>query len=151
MPFWKKKALVSQTVQDAVVSAIREAEALTTGEIRVFMEPHCQYMDALDRCRELFAQLGMDQTEERNAILIYLAISDKQFALFGDIEIYHRAGGPEFWKRAAQVLRAGLKTGAVEEGMLGCITELGKALAQHFPFNPNIERNELPDEIVFGK
>ncbi len=151
MPFWKKKALVPKSVQDAVATAIREAEACTTGEIRVFMEPRCQYMDALNRAKEIFAQLGMDQTEERNAILIYLAVADKQFAIFGDIEIYHRAGGAQFWQGAAQVLQAGLRAGDIADGVLDCISELGKALALHFPFKPDVTRNELPDEIVFGK
>jgi len=34
---------------------------------------------------------------------------------------------------------------------VACINELGRALAEHFPYDPAIHRNELPDEIVFGK
>jgi uncharacterized membrane protein len=151
MSFWKKKPLLPGAVQDAVVAAIREAEARTTGEIRVYVEGHCAYMDALERAKELFASLGMEQTEERNAVLVYLALADKQFAIFGDDEIYRRAGGPHFWERAAQLLQSGLKSGDIAGGMVRCIQELGNALAAHFPFNPEIERNELPDEIVFGK
>lgn len=138
-------------MQDAVVAAIRLAEVRTTGEIRVFIERHCAYMDALDRAIELFASLGMEQTEERNAILVYVAVNDKQFAIYGDEEIYRKAGGPHFWQRAAQVLQGALRKGDIVEGLVACINELGTALANHFPYDSDVEKNELPDEIVFGK
>jgi uncharacterized membrane protein len=138
-------------VQEAVVAAIRQAEARTTGEIRVFIEGHCAYVDALDRAIELFASLGMEQTEERNAVLVYLALKDKQFAIYGDEEIYKQAGGPHFWHRAAQVLQAALRHGDMAGGLVACINELGTALVNHFPYHSDVEKNELPDEIVFGK
>src|ERR1043166_5537265 len=105
MFFRKKKPLLPPEEQALVVEAIREAEARTTGEIRVFMEHHCSWMDAMDRARELFAELSMDQTERRNAVLLYRALKDQQFALLGDKEIYTRAGGPAFWETAAAQLR----------------------------------------------
>jgi uncharacterized membrane protein len=39
----------------------------------------------------------------------------------------------------------------VAEGVYNCIHELGNALETHFPHDPAIKKNELPDEIVFGK
>jgi uncharacterized membrane protein len=149
--FWKKKPMLPAEVQEAVVAAIQQAESHTTGEIRVFMEHHCAFMDALHRAIELFASLGMEQTEERNAILVYVAIKDKQFAIYGDEAIYQKAGGPHFWERAAQILQAALRKGDMANGLVACITELGTALANHFPYDSDVEKNELPDEIVFGK
>ena len=134
-----------------MVEAIRAAESRTTGEIRVFVEPRCAYVDAMDRAKELFAQLGMEATERRNAILLYLATEDHQFAIFGDREIYARAGGPTFWQEAAAGLQRDLRAGAMEDGLCRCIETLGRALAQHFPYDPAVTKNELPDEIVFGK
>lgn len=149
--FFKKKPLLPKAVQEAVVAAIRAAEAKTTGEIRVYIESHCGFVDALDRAKEVFCNLSMEQTEERNAILIYAALKDKQFALFGDEEIYYKAGGPKFWESAAQLLQDGLRKGAPDEGLVACINELGNALGSYFPFQADVEKNELPDEIVFGK
>jgi uncharacterized membrane protein len=151
MSLWNKKPMLPADVQEAVVAAIRQAELRTTGEIRVFMEHRCAYMDALDRAIELFSTLGMEQTEERNAIIVYVAITDKQFAIYGDQEIYHKAGGPHFWERAAQILQAALRSGDMAGGLVACINELGSALANHFPYDSEVEKNELPDEIVFGK
>lgn len=151
MLFSRKQPLLPETVQTRMVEAIRAAESLTTGEIRVFVEPHCAYMDAMDRASELFSQLGMESTERRNAVLLYLAVNDRQFAIFGDREIYARAGGPDFWQEAADGLQRDLRAGAMEDGLCRCIETLGRALAQHFPYDPAVLKNELPDEIVFGK
>ena len=138
-------------VQEAVVAAIREAELRTTGEIRIFIEQRCAFMDALDRAVELFASLGMEQTEERNAILVYVAIKDHQFAIFGDEAIFNQAGGAAFWKGAASILQAALRRGDLAGGLVACIGDLGSALARSFPYHSDVEKNELPDEIVFGK
>ena len=143
--------MLSPDVQEAVVAAIRQAELRTSGEIRIFTEQRCSYMNAIDRAIELFTALGMEQTEERNAVLVYVAIKDKQFAIYGDEEIYHKAGGPHFWNRAAQILQAGLRSGDIAGGLVACIGELGAALATHFPYRADLDKNELPDEIVFGK
>jgi uncharacterized membrane protein len=149
--FGKNKPLLPPDVQEAVVAAIRQAELRTTGEIRIFIEQHCSYMDAIDRAVELFTKLGMEQTEERNAVLVYIAIKDHQFAIYGDEEIYRQAGGAQFWANAAQILQSGLRKGDLSGGLVDCINALGTALAAHFPYHSDVEKNELPDEIVFGK
>lgn len=151
MFFSKKDKGLSEAEQERVVACIRNAEAKTTGELRVFIESKCKYVDAMDRARELFETLGMTQTEKRNAVLVYLATESHQFAIAGDKEIYEKAGGPAFWQTAADRLKNKLSTGQMCEGLCECVDELGNALAVHFPFDPAITKNELPDEIVFGK
>lgn len=149
--FWKKKPLLDAASEERVVAAIREAEKNTTGELRVFIESRCAYVDAMDRAWEIFAKLGMHQTERRNAVLVYLALDDHQFAIVGDKEIYEQAGGQAFWENAAAHLKNYLRNGETGKGLEVCVQELGAALAQHFPYDPNILKNELPDDIVFGK
>jgi uncharacterized membrane protein len=150
-PFSKKKPLLSPENQEQVVACIKDAENKTTGELRVFVETHCSYMNAIDRAWELFYNLGMSSTERRNAVLVYLAIEDRQYAIVGDKEIYEKAGGPAFWERASVELRSHLKKGEMGLGLANCVKELGSAMATHFPYDPTITKNELPDEIVFGK
>ena len=143
--------MLDKDSQHKIVASIKEAESKTSGEIRVFIEHHCQYMDAMHRAQEIFANLKMEKTQARNAIIVYVALTDRQFALFGDIAIYEKAGGSEFWKGAAAKLTGHLRKNNVTEGLCNCIHELGTALATHFPYDPAIKKNELPDEIVFGK
>ena len=147
----KRKEFLDAEAQRKVVASIASAESRTSGEIRVFMEPKCTYMDAMDRARELFAQLEMQKTEQRNAVIVYVAYEDRQFALFGDRAIYERAGGPEFWQKAAATLSKHMRNGEYTEGLCNCIEELGNALAANFPPGTGVNKNELPDEIVFGK
>lgn len=149
--FDKTKLPLSKEEQANVVAAIQEAEKKTTGELRVYIEAHCTYVDAMDRAKEVFAELAMANTERRNAVLVYMAYADHQFAIMGDEQIYIKAGGPEFWKNAARIFREHLVKGEMADGFVACINELGKALATHFPYDPAVHRNELPDEIVFGK
>jgi uncharacterized membrane protein len=143
--------MLDKESQHKIVACIKEAESKTSGEIRVFMEHHCEYMDSMHRAQELFKNLAMEKTAARNAIIIYIALTDRQFALFGDTAIYEKAGGAEFWKSAAAKLTGHLKKNNVTEGICNCIHELGTELATHFPYDPAIKKNELPDEIVFGK
>lgn len=149
--FGKNKTPLNKEEQERVVAAIQKAESNTTGELRVYMEPHCEYVDAIDRAKEVFAELGMTETIRRNAVLVYMAYTDHQFAILGDKEIYEQAGGAEFWKHAAHIFQEHLRNGQMAEGFVACIDELGTALAQHFPYDPAVTKNELPDEIVFGK
>ncbi len=146
-----KKQFLDKDAQAKVVERIKAAESNTSGEIRVFMEPHCKLFDPLDRAKEVFASLKMEATVARNAVIIYVAFQDRQFALFGDSAIYEKAGGAEFWQKAAQTLAGHMKNQEYTEGLCNCIDELATALANHFPPDPNIKKNELPDEIVFGK
>lgn len=137
--------------QQRIVACIKEAEGKTSGEVRVFIEHHCNYVDPMDRAREIFASLAMEKTSARNAVIVYVALTDRQFALFGDSAIYEKAGGAAFWQAAAAKLTSHLKKNEITEGLCNCIHELGVALATHFPYDPSIKKNELPDEIVFGK
>jgi uncharacterized membrane protein len=146
-----KKQFLDKESQLQVVACIKEAEDKTSGEIRVYMEPHCTYVDPLDRAKEIFTNLAMEKTVARNAVIIYVAFTDRQFALYGDTAIYEKAGGADFWKKAASVLAGHMKKQEYTLGLCNCIRELGSALAANFPPDSSIQKNELPDEIVFGK
>lgn len=151
-PFSKKKhELLERDDCERIVATIRAVEAQTTGEVRMFIESYCDYMDALDRTKEVFTKLKMHHTERRNAVLVYVALDDQQFAIYGDEYVYEKLGGPAFWQTAAEHLITHFKQSKITEGIVSCIEELGAALKIHFPYDPAIAKNELPDEIVFGK
>ncbi len=150
LSIFKKKPSVSQADQQKITSAIGAAEKETTGEIRVFIENKCPEKEPLVRAKQVFAQLDMHKTEARNAIIIYVALQDRKFALFGDKAIYELAGGPVFWEAAADELKGHLKRNELADGIANCIKKLGAALAQQFPASKEANKNELPDDIVFG-
>lgn len=147
----KKKSLLSDREQEQILEAIRTAELKTSGEIRVFVESRCAYVDAMDRARELFFNLEMHQTKNHNGVLIYIALLDQQIALFGDEGIYKKTGGDPYWIGILKRTRAFFKQKKIGEGIADAALQIGSALASHFPYDPKTDKNELPDEIVFGE
>jgi uncharacterized membrane protein YgcG len=149
--FRKNKSLLSKEIQDAVVAAIASSEKRSSGEIRVYVESHCNLVNPIDRCEQIFVQMKMHETKERNGVLLYLALQDRQFAIVGDQGINQKVGGNQYWEYIAAQLKEHFKAGNIKEGICYCITEIGQSLAKYFPENGAENINELPDEIVFGK
>ena len=147
--FFKKKKLFSEEENKKIVDAIRNAEMNTSGEVRVYVEKRCRFMDPLDRAREIFAELNMDKTQDRNAVLVYVALKDRQLAIFGDSGIHERTG-EEFWQTAVNTILLHFNKENYADGISSSVTQIGEALKQHFPYNKEIDKNELPDEIIFG-
>jgi len=150
LPWQKRKEFFTAEEKNLIVSAIRDAERMTSGEVRVFVESRCSYVNALDRAAELFFRLQMDETEDRNAVLVYIAVKDHQLAVFGD-EGIHKKVGPEFWEKEVESMIRNFNRNNYAEGISRCVTDIGEALHTHFPYNNDTDKNELPDDIVFGK
>ena len=149
-PLFKKKEFFSPADNEKVVQAIRNAEMRTSGEIRVFVENRCRFVDAMDRALEIFTNLKMEQTEFRNAVLLYIALKDHQLAVYGDKGIHEKVGA-EFWNAAIKRILAHFNQNDYAGGIADCVTEIGESLRQHFPYDKDTDKNELPDEIIFGK
>jgi uncharacterized membrane protein len=149
--FWQKsKQFFSKEETALLTEAIRDAEVQTSGELRVFVESNCSYVNALDRAMEIFYNLKMEKTKLRNGVLVYLATKDHQVAVFGD-EGIHQKVGEKFWNGEVKSMLQSFNNENFVEGLRKCIADIGTALHTHFPFNKEIDKNELPDEIVFGR
>ena len=149
-PWQKQKEFFTAEEKQKVVEAIQKAEQRTSGEVRVFIESRCRFVDAIDRAAELFFQLGMDKTEERNGTIVYVAVKDRQAAVFGDEGIHQRVG-QKYWEDEVNKMMVCFKQANLADGLIQCVTDIGEVLYQHFPYNRETDKNELPDDIVFGK
>ena len=133
-----------------VVNAIKSAEQKTSGEVRVYIESKCRFVDPLDRAVEVFHSLNMGTTEQRNAVLVYVAVKDRQLAVYGDEGIHQKVGN-EFWDAAVKKMLSHFNANNYAQGIATVVTEIGEALQEHFPYDAHGDKNELPDDIVFGK
>ena len=149
-PFFKKKSFFSDEEQRRIVAAIGAAEKQTSGEIRVFVESHCRFVDPLDRAAESFFKLKMDSTKQRNAVLVYVAMKDRQLAIYGDKGIHEKVGDA-FWNEKAKKILSHFNKADYAGGLEKIIYEIGEALCTHFPYDNDSDKNELPDDIVFGR
>lgn len=133
--------------EQEIVSAIREAEKNTSGEIRVHIE-NTTKLDVFERAKEVFHMLKMDNTKEQNGVLIYVAVSDKTFVIFGD-EGINQVVESDFWDTTRDAIVNQFKTGDFKQGLVDGILKAGKALETHFPWTHD-DTNELPNTISKG-
>ena len=150
MSLFRKKEFFTDEEKQNIVDAVRNAEQRTSGEVRVFVESRCRYVNAIDRAVEIFENLQMQKTELRNATLVYVAIKDRQLAVFGD-EGIHQKVGDEYWANQVMKMIHAFNRDNIPEGIRQCVLNIGEALALHFPYDRSTDKNELPDDIVFGK
>jgi uncharacterized membrane protein len=146
----KPQHFFSVEEQEQIVAAVKSAEHRTSGEVRVFVESKCAFVHAVDRAKEIFYSLKMDATEKRNATLVYVAMKDRQLAVFGDEGIYAKTE-KDFWNNAVKKMLAHFDKQNYAHGIAETVKEIGDTLAIHFPYDAATDKNELPDEIVFGK
>lgn len=149
--FFKKKPTIffSDNEKKLIVAAIQQAELNTSGEIRVFIESHCSYVNAIDRAEKIFEKHNMYHTQKRNAVLIYVAIKDKQLAIYGDKGIHEKVG-TAFWNERVKEILHFFNENKYAEGIANIVKQIGNALKHHFPYNKDTDVNELSDDILFG-
>ena len=138
----------SKEERDDIVMAIKSAELDTSGEIRVHIEGTCKG-DAKDQAAFLFEKLAMHKTDQRNGVLFYLALKNRKFAILGDVGI-NRVVPDNFWDDIRDSMLDRFRENHFAEGLIEGITQAGKQLKEHFPYQMD-DVNELPDDISFGK
>jgi uncharacterized membrane protein len=146
----KQQKFFSADEEEKIINTIRDAEKQTSGEVRLYIENKCRFVDPLDRAAEIFLQLKMNETANRNAVLVYVAKKHRQLAVFADEGIYKKAG-TAFWDNAVLVMLKEFKKENYAEGLVEVIQKIGDSLKTHFPYDAATDKNELPDDIVFGK
>jgi uncharacterized membrane protein len=143
----KTEAFLSKEDELEVVQAIVTAEKNTSGEIRVHIEEHSDKLP-LERAQEVFFELQMNETQERNGVLFYVCVADKKFAIIGD-EGIDKVVASDFWNATKEVVISNFKNKAFKKGLVDGIIKAGESLKVHFPFQSD-DTNELANEISRG-
>ena len=133
--------------EQRIVASIREAEQLTSGEIRVHLEREL-IGDVLNVGARVFHELEMDSTEERNGVLIFIVPSMHRFAIIGDQGINEKVP-VDFWEEVRDVMQQYFRQGQFTEGVIEAVKRSGIKLKEYFPRRAD-DKNELPDEISYG-
>lgn len=143
----KVEAFLSQEEEQEIISAIRTAEKNTSGEIRVHIEASSE-KNHDDRSLEVFHMLKMNNTKDENAVLIYVAVKDKKFVIYGDKGI-NEVVPDDFWNTTKDVMQNYFKLGDFKQGLVAGILKAGEELQEHFPWQIDDE-DELSNEISKG-
>lgn len=142
----KATELFSESQIAAIKAAIGRAEKKTSGEIRLYIEDHSED-EVLDRAAFIFDKLKMHETEQRNGVLIYMAVKDHTFAILGDAGI-NAVVPNDFWDHIKVEMTASFKQGEFEKGLTEGILAAGRALAEHFPPATDGGTNELDNDVI---
>lgn len=138
---------LSEADEQRIIEAIRTAEIATSGEIRVHLENKLN-KDCLERAKEVFYYLKMEDTKDKNGVLFYVAVDDKKFAVIGD-EGIDKVVPPDFWKSITKTVTGEFSKGNKANGLVLGIVEAGQKLQQYFPYQKG-DLNELSNEISKG-
>ncbi|WP_435413680.1 TPM domain-containing protein [Psychroserpens mesophilus] len=143
----KVEAFLSVDEEQEIIEAIRTAEQNTSGEIRIHIE-NSSKLDAFNRAMEVFHFLKMDNTKQQNGVLIYVAVEDKTFVIYGDKGI-NDVVPKGFWDSTKDVIQSHFKHGNFKQGLIEGVLKAGKQLETHFPWIHG-DTNQLPDDISKG-
>ena len=144
----KVEAFLSKEEEAEVVEAIRLAENNTSGEIRVHIEKETS-IAPIKRAVVVFNELKMDNTKDRNGVIIYVAVKSKQFAIYGDKGINEKVAD-DFWNCTKDIMLPHFKNGNNKQALVDGIQNAGEQLKKHFPYQSD-DTDELTNEISIGE
>jgi uncharacterized membrane protein len=136
----------------AIEQGIARSEGAHGGEIRFAVEPALDtaplFADqpARERALEVFSLLRLWDTEDRNGVLIYLLLAERDIEIVADRGVNAKVSAAE-WEGICQTMEAELRRGDFTKGVLEGIEAVSRLLAKHFPRRAG-NRNELPDRPV---
>ncbi|HEX6981779.1 MAG TPA: TPM domain-containing protein [Balneolaceae bacterium] len=137
---------LTEAQERQVIKAIEEAEQQTSGEVRVHIEHYCKG-EPLERAAVIFHELGMDQTELQNGVLIYIASEDHKAAVYAGKGIFNQVE-KGFWSDVLNVLTEHFKKGEYEEGIEDAVKKAGAKLVEMFPYQ-KADIDELSNDISY--
>jgi uncharacterized membrane protein len=142
----RTREFLNRLDHNRIVATIKEAEAKTSGQIRVYVQRGELAGDPVIEAQKQFHKLGMQATKERNGVLIFVVPRARKFAVLGD-EGVHKKCGEIYWQRVVDLMREHFREEKFSAAIVAGIRDIGAALAMHFPKRLR-SSDELPDEIV---
>ncbi|MDQ0066131.1 TPM domain-containing protein [Chryseobacterium lathyri] len=131
----------------SLVEAIQSAEDHSTGEIRVHIDSNTETENA-QTAFEVFKELCMNKTADRNAVLFHVNFEQKYLTIIGDIGI-HAKVHQSYWDHLHDYITAEFAKRNYYKALKSAILETGLELKKYFPVegkNPN----QLSNEITFS-
>jgi uncharacterized membrane protein len=150
---WRTRMSFPSATLDAIEEAIARAERTHAGEIRFAIESGLTPLHILNgmapraRALEVFASLGVWDTEHNNGVLIYVQRADRTVEIVADRGFQGRVS-PAEWEAVCRLMEEHFRAGRFKEGSIAGVDAIGNLLARHFPPNlapPARSQNQLPD------
>jgi uncharacterized membrane protein len=133
----------------AIEEAIAESERGHRAEIRVAIEVALDFRQILglrsarERALEVFTELRVWDTAERNGVLIYVLLAERDVEIVADSGFDARVSTAE-WQRVCTLIEREFAAGRWRDGVLHGIEAATALLVREFPAEGR-NRNEQPD------
>lgn len=139
-----QKDFLAALDQQKITDAIAAAEKVTSGEIRVHVQPRA-HGDIRQVGERTFERLGMTKTTLRNGVLLFIACEEQRFVILGDRGIDEKVPAG-YWDEIAAKLTVRFQHGEFTDGIVEAIHSVGKQLCEYFPCAVS-DVNELTNQI----
>jgi uncharacterized membrane protein len=144
------RARFPAALEQAISAAVSRAESRTSGEIRFVIETALELPELWsgvtprERALQVFAQLGVWDTELRNGVLIYVLAADRDVEIVADRGAASRIS-PTEWEGVCRLIESHFHEGRFQEGALAGVDAVGGLLEREFPSRAG-NRDELPNQ-----
>ena len=148
----KARRAFPREAREAIAGAIAEHEKRHRGELRFVVEAELGTLallrDVAPRARavELIPKLGVDRTQERTGVLVYVLLADQRVEIVADQGIAAKVATAE-WQAACALMQDAFRAGRFQEGSVAGVKAISALLETHFPAAGE-NANELPDQPV---
>ena len=138
--------------QHAIAEAVTAAEHGHVGEIQVVIEgclpSRLAYaVDTHIRARQLFAELGVWDTELNSGVLLYLNLCERKVEIVIDRGLKN-ATTVQTWDEICQDMINLLAQKHYVPAVMRGVVEIGQVLDQYYVRAENDDQNELPNEPI---
>lgn len=97
--------------------------------------------------RQMFLDLGMTETEDRNAVLLFVAMGERYVEIIADVGLQQKLGTSEVWDSIVEQFVTHVRAGEFSEGFGHAVAGCADVMAEHFP-NRDDAPNRFPDRLI---
>ncbi|MHA3891807.1 TPM domain-containing protein [Acinetobacter sp. GXMZU3951] len=135
-----------------IASAVQQAECGHVGEIQVVIEGHLPCLQAYrqntrKRAEQLFAELGVWDTEYNSGVLLYLNLCERQVELVFDRGI-QQASEQVIWDTICQDMVQLMSLQQYCAAVIDAVNKMGAILQVYNAQQENEGSNELPNQPI---
>jgi uncharacterized membrane protein len=148
----RTRRLFPTHVLQQIESAVTQAEAQHTGEIRFAIETALPLpaiwhgLTPRERALHAFSQLRVWDTHANNGVLIYVLRADRALEIIADRGISERVT-QEQWQGLCREIEASFRDNRYAQGCVAAVDGVARLLRAHFPPGAS-GPNELPNQPV---
>ncbi|WP_374664326.1 TPM domain-containing protein [Acinetobacter sp.] len=138
--------------QHAIAHAVAQAEQGHVGEIQVVIEGHipanhAYHLNTRGRAEQLFAELGVWDTEYNSGVLLYLNLCERQVEIVIDRGIKN-ATQQQVWEGICIQIIELMKQQQHRQAILRGVFEIGNVLSDFYQYDRPDAENELSNTPV---